>query len=71
MPIRYTVLAGERWMTHGASRLSYEKTCDGCGDEFDGRYVLVITDRSGSEYAAVHDERDDCVAAAVKRLERE
>jgi len=74
MSIEYTIIPGNgggpdgrgAWMTHEAPRLRYEMNCDGCGQPFGNqRIVVVITDRSGSEYAASHAE---CVVATVATL---
>ena len=70
-----------RWMAHKAKRLGYETECDGCGNRFGtetqdesnprvwhvvgNRFVTVITDRSGSEYATVHLGDTDCLGLAI------
>ena len=74
MSIEYTIIPGHgggpdgkgAWMTHSDRKLGYETACDGCGMELPGT-VTIITDRSGSEYAATHDS-DGCVTAAIAKL---
>lgn len=70
MSIDYTVLDGGRWMTHTAKRLAYEVQCDGCLLPLSNYSCTVITDRSGSEQAAVH-STTDCINKAVATLEEE
>ena len=68
MTINYTVLDyASEWMIHDDRKMSYESECDGCGGSLDG-IVTIITDRSGSEHAAVHTDNDECVRAAVEGL---
>lgn len=71
MGIKYRVVADdERWMLHTAKRLSFETSCDGCGRDLPG-YVDVLTDRSGSEYAAVHQDSPECVELAIVWIDEE
>lgn len=68
MRIEYTVLDyATDWMTHTNRRLRNELICDGCGHPFDtaSSYVTVITDRSGSEYAAAHLDDENCIRKAI------
>lgn len=71
----------ERWMTYEGKRTATDKLCDGCGERYGterqdasnprvwwlvgNRWVTVITDRSGSEYATAHLDRPECVEAAI------
>jgi hypothetical protein len=66
---QYTVLDyAPDSMIHTNKRLRNELICDGCEHPFNtaSSYVTVITDRSGSEYAAAHLDDEDCIRMAVE-----
>lgn len=74
--IEYTVIeehpSYEAYMYHVDRQRGYETHCDGCGKDYGSRWphgtmLRVITDRSGSEQASTHNNRD-CMMLAVNNL---